>query len=463
MDTHLYVESIPNIRKAYGALCRSFGNRGSLSLELSKHYDVVVIGAGIVGLATAYHLKESNPNLSVLAVDRRNAAAQGDTSKSAGAFRDMFTSEVSRLLAKSSIDFYRHVQSEFGFNLNLEPVGYLFLMTHHEFSNFEPIEKGMREQGIRLRIFERDQLAELIPDLVLDPSSEQNKIMGLEPIYKAVHGLDCGTVAPELVAKFYEDEFKRLGGELLFGTEVKTLRNEAKAGLGLPGEPYVWQDTTFSGVETNKGFIRADSIIVATGSRTQTLLDPLGIDCLTKPKKRQMFQLRGQSLNRLLGTKGFNDLDTLPFTLLPSIRGCEVYIRPVRGEKSFWVGVADNIGRRFLFEDEPSAEESYYTYNVYPVLSEYFPCFTNVRPVNSWAGHYDINSVDGTPIVDKVSNCILATGTSGSGIMKADAVGRIATAVFQGNTEAVLFGNKRIATSRLGLKNRAIGKEEFIF
>ena len=457
-----YVESIPNIRKAYGARYRSLDNRGSLSSELSKHYDVVVIGAGIVGLTAAYHIKKSNPNLSVLAIDRRNAAAQGDTSKSAGGFRDIFTSEVSRLIAKSSIDFYRHVQSEVGFNLNLELVGYLYLMTQHEFSKFELIEKGMREQGIRLRIFERDQLADLVPDLVLDPSSEQSKIMGLEPIYKAVHGLDCGTVAPDLVAKFYETEFKRLNGELLFGTEVKTLRIESKPGLGLPGEPYVWQDATFSGVETNNGFIKADSIIVATGSRTSTLLDPLGIDCLTKPKKRQTFQVRGQSLNRLLETKGFNDLNTLPFTFT-FVRGAEVYMRPVCGEKSFWVGVADNVGRRFLFEDEPNAEESYYTYNVYPVLSEYFPCFTNIRPVNSWAGHYDINTLDGTPIVDKVSNCVVATGTSGSGIMKADAVGRIAAAVFQGNTEVVLFGNKRIETSRFGLKNRAIGREEFVF
>jgi len=436
--------------------------RGTLGSEPSKHYDAVVIGAGIIGLSTAYHLKQSDPNLSVLVIDRMHAAAQGDTAKSAGGCRDMFTSEVSRLLAKSSVDFYRYVQDEMGVNLNLELLGYLFLLTHQKFSEFERVENRIRKEGIRVRIFERDELAGLIPDLVPAPSSEQSKIIGLEPIYKGVFGQDCGVVAPELVAKFYEDQFKKLNGEFLFGVEVKSLRIEGKPTLGLPNEPYAWQEKTFSGVETNKGFIGADLIFVASGSRTSILLDPLGVDCLTKPKKRMIFAVRGEPLNRLLQAKGFSDFNVLPFTFLPRVRGFEVWMRPTRGEKSFWIGASDDIGRRYLFEDEPTAEENHYTYNISPILSEFFPCFANLRPVNSWAGHYDINVLDGTPIVDQVSNCVFVTGTSGSGILKADALGRIATALSQGKTETTLFGNRRITTSRIGLQNRAVDKEEFV-
>ena len=100
--------------------------------------------------------------------------------------------------------------------------------------------------------------------------------------------------------------------------------------------------------------------------------------------------------------------------------------------------------------------------NIYPILSEYFPCFTNVRPSNSWAGFYDINSLDGTPVVDKIDNCILATGMSGSGIMKADSIGRLAAAIYDGKKEATLFGNRTISTTRLGLTNRTIGQEQFV-
>ena len=84
----------------------------------------------------------------------------------------------------------------------------------------------------------------------------------------------------------------------------------------------------------------------------------------------------------------------------------------------------------------------------------------NLHPVNSWAGFYDINSVDSTPIIDRVGNCILAVGMSGSGLMKADAVGRVATAIFEGREEATLFGGRRISTSQLGFTNRSVGKEE---
>ena len=424
-----------------------------------RHWDVLVIGAGVIGLSTAYHIKENNPQFSVLVIDRYPATGQGDTAKSMAALRDTFTSDVNRLLARSTIDFYKHVQTEVGFNLNLDMVGYLWLLTEKQFIAYENIANQMRTQGIRLKVVERDELASLMPDLVLDPASEQSKILGSESIHKAVFGLDCGIVAPELIVKFYENEFKKLGGEFQFGIEAKSLHLGAGKPLGLPGEPFAWQDKVFKEVETNHGMILADTIVLATGIRTATLLDPLGVDCLTKPQKMQIYQVRGEKIQRLLKTRGFNQQGTVPFTILP--RG-EAYFRPNPGERSFWLSSAAGIGQPFKLEDEPIADENNYTYNIYPILSEYFPCFANLRPVNSWAGFYDVNSVDYTPIVARISNCVLATGMSGSGIMKADAVGRMAAAITEGKPEAKLFGDQKISTLRLGLTNRAVPKEEFV-
>ena len=429
---------------------------GSVS---SKHYDVLVVGAGVIGLSIAYHIKQTHPDLSVLIIDRKPAPAQGDTAKSMAAVRDTFTSDVNRLLASSSIDFYRHVQTKLGFDLDLELIGYLWLLTDPQFKSFESVAPGMTEQGVRFRVLEPNELSGMVPDLVLNPSSEQSKLMDLGSIYKAVLGSDCGTVAPDLIAKFFETEYRKLNGEFQFGVEAKTLRLVAKNSLDLPGEPYVWQDKSIAGIETANGPILADVTVIAAGARTAMLFDPIGIDCYMKPKKRQVFQLKGTSLDRLLNIKGFNEENTIPFTILP--KG-GVYFRPVRGERAFWVSVADDVGRAFSFEEEPAAEEAYFTMNIYPILSEYFPCFTNVRPSNSWAGFYDLNSLDGTPIVDKIDNCILATGMSGSGIMKADSIGRLAAAIYDGKNEATLFGDRTISTSRLGLTNRNVGQEQFV-
>jgi glycine/D-amino acid oxidase-like deaminating enzyme len=365
---------------------------------------------------------------------------------------------MNRLLARGSIDFYKHVQTEVGFNLDLEMVGYLWLLTEKQWIAYESVANQMRTEGIQLKVVERDELASLMPDLVLDPGSEQSKRMGLESVHNGLLGLNCGTMSADLIVKFYENEFKKLGGQIQFGTEAKSLHLGARNSLGLPGEPLLWQDKFFREVETNHGTISADMIVLAAGTRTPLLLDPVGIDCLIKPKKAYVFEIRGRSVERLLATNGFNEQNTIPFTILP--RG-EVALRPFRSERSFCIIAHAGFGGPFMLEDEPITDLAYYTRNIYPILSEYLPCFTNLRPVNSWAGFYDLNSLDLTPIIQKVSNCIMVTGMSGSGIMKADAVGRVAAGLFDDKKEATLFGNVRISTSRLGLTNREVGREGF--
>lgn len=160
-----------------------------------------------------------------------------------------------------------------------------------------------------------------------------------------------------------------------------------------------------------------------------------------------------------MNTKGFNEQNIIPFTILPE---GQVYLRPAPRESSLWIAAAVGLGQPFRLEEEPAADESFYTQNIYPVLSEYFPCFTNLRPANMWTGFYDVNSLDSTPIVTRVGNCIITAGLSGSGIMKADSVGRIAAALFDDKDEATLFGNHRISTTKLGLVSRAVEQEKFV-
>ena len=425
----------------------------------NSQFDVVVVGAGVIGLSSAYHIKKNDPTLSVLVLDSNTAPAQGESAKSVAAVRDCFTSEVNRLLAGSSIEFYKHVQAELGFNLHLDLISYLWLYSEFQFKQFDLIEKELRENGVRLRVWDRKEIAAMIPDLVVDPNSEQSHLIGLESVFGAVQALNCGTVSPELVARFYENEFRKLGGEFQFRTEVRSLVLAPKNRLNLPGEPHIWQEKFFSGVRTIQGTILADTVVLAAGVRTPWLLDAVGVDCLVKPKKRQVFQLRGNTLERLLNTKGLNEQDVIPFTILPK---SGIHFRPVRGERSIWVAAADELGRPFKLEEEPAAEEMYYNYDVNPVLSEYFPCFAGLRPTSSWAGHYDINSLDGAPILDRVSNCVIVTGLSGSGIMKADAVGRVAAAVLEGKPEAVLFNGRAFTVSRLGLEKRNVERERFV-
>lgn len=67
-----------------------------------------------------------------------------------------------------------------------------------------------------------------------------------------------------------------------------------------------------------------------------------------------------------------------------------------------------------------------------------------------------------TPVIESVANLTWVGGTSGSGIMKADAVGRIAVARLQGHKETVLADGTKFNVSSLSLRNRKVEKEELI-
>jgi glycine/D-amino acid oxidase-like deaminating enzyme len=304
---------------------------------------------------------------------------------------------------------------------------------------------------------EREELKK-IKGLNLDvEDDEEAKIMGLENIYKGVVGVKCGSLNQYFLARFYKEEFEKLGGEIQFNTKVEKLIITPKRKLGIPKEPFVWQDSMVNGILTNKGDLYAKKIILATGALTNELLDPVGIDSHMKPKKRQLFQISGSSLNELLNIEGFNEDSTIPFTILPK---CGIYIRPIKAEKCFWVGCADDLGRAFGTDVTP--EEEYYQYHIYPVLSKYFPQFLNLKVKNAWAGLYGYNTIDKIPYVFEKYGVIVVAGCSGSGIMKADAIGRIVEGAYSKKEFVELYGNVKFRVSDLSVEKRNVEKEEFL-
>jgi glycine/D-amino acid oxidase-like deaminating enzyme len=113
--------------------------------------DVLIIGAGIIGLSTAYHIKSLNPKLNVLVVDKLGAAGQGSTAKSAAAFRCFFTSHTNFALADSSAEFYKHVQDGMKIDLKLRWAGYLWLFDEGEYRKMLPVLKELAGKGFEIQ------------------------------------------------------------------------------------------------------------------------------------------------------------------------------------------------------------------------------------------------------------------------------------------------------------------------
>jgi FAD-dependent oxidoreductase domain-containing protein 1 len=422
--------------------------------------DILVVGAGVLGLSSAYYLKLGNPGKEVVVIDMYGGPGQGNSAKSEGAFRNIFTSETNFLLSDTTIDWMVHVQKDLGYNLKLARVGYLWLYSEDQYKRQSKAIDMMKEEGTEIETYAREDLERMIPDLVTSfEDDEEAELLGLNPVDVGLFGKKCGGVDADSLVRSYEQEFLKIGGEVQYSTEVKRLVLKPVEELEIPGEPFVWQDTHLAGVETNRGDIEAGTTIVATGAWAGKLLDPIGVDSLMRPKKRQLFVFKDPKLKGLLDVKELNEYGALPLTVLPK---SGVYLKAELTEGSIWLGCADNLGRPFDLEDDPQAEEDYYTNNIYHVLVKYFPCFEDVRPVNMWAGMYAINSYDEIPVVAPGPGMIYVGAASGSGIMKSDALGRIVAAAYLGEEEAELYGGRKFRVADLGVHTRNVERESLV-
>jgi glycine/D-amino acid oxidase-like deaminating enzyme len=420
--------------------------------------DILVIGAGVLGLSSALHLKRLNPGKRVLVIDRLGGPGQGNTAKCAGIFLNLQTTELNFGLCDSTIDWFYHLQDDLGHRLGLTRYGYLYLVDAERYRKLKgPIEEA-RRVGVDIETYDRGEVEKRIPDLVTELGDEEAELMGLKPVEAGILARKCGCIDADALARSLEAELLKLGGEVSYGTTAERLLIKPQRELGVPGEPFVWQDIHVAGAETSRGEIRAETTVMAAGTWSESLLAPLGFDPLMRPKNRSIFVFKDPRLQRLRDTGGFSEHGLLPFTQIPEI---SAYLKAEPSEGSIWLGCADDFGRRYSLEDDPQPERGLYEDNIYHALVGFLPCFRDVRPVNSWAGQRSVNGLDKTPVVAPAPGMIYVGSATGYGVTKCDALGRVVVAVYAGEEEAELYGGRRIRTADLGLERRNVGRETF--
>lgn len=431
--------------------------------------DVLVVGAGILGVASAYHILRSNPGKKVLAVDRYGAAGQGNTGRSNAMFRNTFSSRDNQILAGASIDYYLHTQGVAKKDIGLQQIGYLWLMGDGQLSSSDPHLRNMEENGVEVRRLSYSELQSRLPGLVADGNgSAQASLLDVPRIEAGIFGPKCGRLDPDKLTRHYARMFIELGGKFAFGTEASRLVVGPKNRLGFEGEPFAWQDSEVTGVELIgrlQGTVRANTVVLACGAWGNGLLEPIGVDGHSKAKKRQLFSVHASSkpLRRLMHAKGFNSLGLLPLVILPR---AGVHFKPVDEEGAFWAACEDEL-RPYLDVPEKDldnyrAEAGFYERSIKPILTSYFPDFADATIKAMWAGLYSYNTVDYLPFAFRDRNLIAVGGDSGSGIMKGDSLGRIVDALYREEEEAELYKGTPYRVSKLGFERRDVEREEWV-
>ncbi len=428
-------------------------------------YDAIIVGAGVIGLSAAYHITRMRPNDKILVIEQNSSSGQGNSAKSASMFRTYFSTEAGQTLAGTSIDFYEHIQKEFCVELKMKWTGYLWLFCQDDFEDFRPTLKEMEHRGLKYEIYGDGELAKKLNMRTRVSDDEEALFMGLSDVDLGVFAPKAGSMDVDALVKFYESQFIKMKGEIRFNSKAENIIVEPREPLGatrFSGEPFFWQEARVSGVNTERGLIRAKKTIIAAGAWTPSLLDPVGVDSQMKPKKRQIFSVSAESgeLQKLYWTKGFNKEGCVPLTFLPRISrtSSRISFSPHDGN-AFWLFFSDKFPRSFRHEENPQPESFSYTYGVHPILAKYFPQFNGSKVSLSWAGEC-VYTPDLQPIVAEQNDLIFVGGTSGNGIMKADSLGRIVAALYAGNNHATLYGDKIFKVSDLSIEKRNVNPEK---
>jgi glycine/D-amino acid oxidase-like deaminating enzyme len=288
-----------------------------------------------------------------------------------------------------------------------------------------------------------------IPTNLLFNKEKSNEF---QEVYRVLFGHRCGAISALKLTRFYIQEFEKLVGKVLFNTNITGINLSEKERNYPP-----WCDTKIISIENNQGTIfHADLFIFATGAWTHSILSPIGIASQIYPQKRQMFTLKLKNPNQIAIDPSLE----IPILILPT---GGVYVKSALQNNLLLVGSANELGNPYLMESyPPEAEEDYFRNAIAPVLEHYFPKLSDYQLFSKWAGYYAYYWPDKNPVIEKVSNIQWVSGTSGSGIMKADAIGRIAAGRAIDKTNVKLFDGLSFKVANLSLKHRQVDLEELI-
>lgn len=227
--------------------------------------DVAIVGAGIVGLATAYKLSDKYPDRSIVVLEKENEVALHQTGRNSGVIHSGIYYRPGSLKAKNCregkralVDFCRRE------GLRYEMCGKVIVaVSEEERAGLHEIYRRGKENGVQCSLIGPDRLREIEPH-----------VSGVE----AIHVPEAGIVDYRAVAKRLAEIITERGHEVITGAEVTGIR----------------PSTDDVVVETTKGEVRARHLITCAGLYADRIAELSGEDpeMLIVPFRGEYYELK---------------------------------------------------------------------------------------------------------------------------------------------------------------------------
>ncbi len=224
--------------------------------EPKAAYDVVIVGAGGHGLATAYSLAAEH-GVTNVAVIEKGWLGGGNTGRNTTIVRSNYLYDESAGIYEHAVKLWETLSQELNYNVMYSPRGVMMLAHNvHDVQVFKRHIHANRLNGIDNEWLTAQQAKDFCPPLNISPTSRY-------PVIGAALQRRGGTARHDAVAWGYARAAAARGVHILQNTEVTGIRRGPNGAV--------------QGVETSRGFIGAKKVGVVAAGNTTVVMDMAGV------------------------------------------------------------------------------------------------------------------------------------------------------------------------------------------
>ena len=227
--------------------------RAWASPEPKKKYDVIIIGAGGHGLATAYYLGK-NFGITNVAIIEKGWLGGGNTGRNTTIIRSNYLQDPSAAIYEKARSLYETMSQDLNYNVMYSPRGVMMLaQTQHEIRGYQRTAHANALQGVKTEFISPQRVKELVPIINIDGPRY--------PVLGALWQDRAGTARHDAVAWGYARACSDMGMDVIQKCEVTAVRREGGKVVG---------------VTTSRGDIDCDKLGVVVAGHTGVLADMAG-------------------------------------------------------------------------------------------------------------------------------------------------------------------------------------------
>jgi glycine/D-amino acid oxidase-like deaminating enzyme len=378
-------------------------------------YDVILVGGGVMGCATACYLLQADATLRVAVVEMDSTYARNSTILSDGNARIQFNIKENIQISQYGLEVLANFAETMAVgDQKPDPAfrqqGNLFMT--------DPANEAFARQGYDLQRSLDCQVEWLAPDQI---TARFPLFSNMAEIAGGVFGAQDGTMDPQAILMGYRRKAEALGGYFI-EAEVKEVTTTG---------------SRVTGVALASGSKLQGSVVVnSAGAWCTRVAATAGVELPVSPVMRQVFVFETHARPAV----------EYPLAVFPS----GLYLIQEHGNL-FMCGKSlesDPVGFDF------STDRKVFNEVLWPELVAYMPAFDRLKLIRSWAGLYAVNTFDGNALLGEwpaLSGFYLANGFSGHGFQQCHAVGRYLSELILGRPPRLdlsIFSPRRLLEGR---------------